>query len=95
MGTNGTDILTRATKRVSPNLMFGVMMNRVDIGNTTLLASAHERRIGGGLDVSYRFAQVYTIFAQAQVMYSTNRNFVARDNRFDGLVLVELTRSFR
>jgi len=95
MGTNGTDILTRATKRVSPNLMFGVMMNRVDIGNTTLLASAHERRIGGGLDVSYRFAQVYTIFAQAQVMYSTNRNFVARDNGFDGLVLVELTRSFR
>ena len=58
-------------------------------------ARPHERRLGGGLDVSYRFAQVYSIFAQAQVMYSNNRDFVAGDNGFDGLVLVELTRSFR
>jgi hypothetical protein len=96
IGTDGSDLRTRVTKRVGPDLMFGVMVNRSVIGDTTFNAGRpHERRIGGGLDVSYRFAQVYTIFAQAQVMYSNNRNFVAGDNGFDGLVLVELTRSFR
>jgi Capsule assembly protein Wzi len=97
IGTDGSDIRTRVTKRVGPDLMFGVTVNRSVIGDTALNGAArpHERRIGGGLDVSYRFAQVYTIFAQAQVMYSNNRDFVAGDNGFDGLVLVELTRSFR
>ena len=48
-----------------------------------------------GLDVTYRFARVYSLFAQAQVMHTSNRNFVSGDDGFDGLVLLELTRSFR
>jgi hypothetical protein len=76
--------------------MLAVTVNRTEIGDTTLGGSTtRERRLGAALDVSYRFAQVYTIFAQAQVMYSNNRNFVRGDDGFDGLVLVELTRSFR
>jgi len=96
MGTDGSDIFTRVTKRLGSDLMVGVSGNRAEIGNTTINAGTpRERRIGGGLDVTYRFAQVYAVFAQAQVMYTTNRNFVAGDDGFDGLVLVELTRSFR
>jgi hypothetical protein len=96
IGTDGYDFRTRASKRVSHDLMLGVTVNRSEIGETTLNTSApRERRIGAALDVSYRFARVYTVFAQAQVMYSHNRNFVPGNDGFDGLVLVELTRSFR
>jgi hypothetical protein len=96
MGTDGYDVFTRASRRFSPDVLVGISGNRVEIGNTTINAGTpRERRTGVGLDVSYRFAQVYTLFAQAQVMYATNRNFVSGNDGWDGLVLVELTRSFR
>lgn len=96
IGTDGYDVRTRVTKRAGPDLMFGFMVNRSEIGDTVLNSTApRERRLGAALDVSYRFAHAYSIFAQAQVMYSNNRNFAAGDDGFDGLVLVELTRSFR
>jgi capsule assembly protein Wzi len=96
IGTDGYDIRTRVTKRVSSDLMLGLTVNRSEIGDTVLNAGLpHERRIGAGLDVSYRFAQKYSIFAQAQVGYANNRGFVSGDDGFDGLVLIELTRSFR
>ena len=96
IGTDGFDIRTRITKRVSQDLMLGVTVNRSEIGDTLLNAGTpRERRIGAALDVSYRFAQKYTVFAQAQVMYANNRGFVSGDDGFDGLVLIELTRSFR
>jgi hypothetical protein len=96
MGTDGYDIFTRASRRFGADLMVGVSGNRAEIGNTTINAGTPlERRTGVALDVSYRFAKVYTLFGQAQVMYATNRNFVAGDDGWDGVVLVELTRSFR
>ena len=96
IGTDGWDLFSRATKRVSPDLMIGFSGNRAEIGNTFLNAGTpRERRWGAGLDVTYRFARVYSLFAQAQVMHTTNRNFVAGDDGVDGLLLLELTRSFR
>ena len=96
MGTDGTDLFTRATKRMSPELMVGVSGNRAEIGNTFLNAGTpRERRYAFGFDVSYRFAKVYTLFAQAQIMHTSNRNFVPGDDGVDGAVLLELTRSFR
>ena len=96
MGTDGYDVFTRASRRFGPDVLVGVSGNRVEIGNTTINAGTpRERRTGVALDVSYRFAQVYTLFAQAGVMYATNRNFVAGNDGWDGLVLVELTRAFR
>ena len=96
IGTDGLDWRTRVTKRVDADLMLGVTVNRSEIGDTFLNArTPRERRIGGALDVSYRFAQVYSIFAQAQVMYTSNRKYVSGDNGVDGVILFELTRSFR
>jgi hypothetical protein len=96
MGTDGFDLYTRVTKRFGQNLMIGLSTNRALIGNTTINApGTREKRIGAGLDVSYRFAQVYTLFAQGQLMYTNNRNFVQGDDGVDGVLLVELTRSFR
>ena len=95
MGTDGFDFRTRVTKRVD-DLMLGFTVNRSEIGDTLLNArTPREARYGAALDVSYKFAQVYSIFAQAQVMYSRNRNYSSGDNGFDGIVLFELTRSFR
>jgi hypothetical protein len=96
MGTDGFDVFTRVTKRLSPGLQLGVGMRRSEIGNTTTNAGTPlEKRFGGSLDVTYRFADVWTLFGQFDLFRSTNRNFVANDDGFDGLVLVELTRSFR
>ena len=89
MGTGGYDVRSRLTKRVGADLMLGVTTSRSEIGDTHVIpAGPNERRITGAIDVSYRFAQ-------AQVMYANNRRFVAGDDGWDGLVLIELTRSFR
>ena len=96
IGTDGTAFNSRITNRVSNDLMVGMGMTRLVIGNTANpVASSPERRWGGSIDVSYRFGGVYSLFAQYQLTRTTNRNFVAGDDGFDNLVLLELTRSFR
>jgi hypothetical protein len=54
-----------------------------------------EKRLGGGVDVSYRFLDRYTLFAQYLVTDVKNRNFQPGNDGIDHLVRVELTRSFR
>jgi len=54
-----------------------------------------ERRLGGGVDVSYHFWDRYSLFAQYLVSDVKNRHFQAGDDGFDHLVRLELTRSFR
>ena len=96
IGTSGFDLYSRVTKRLSSDYMIGVFVNRSDIGNTTNSAGTpNEKRTGIGLDVTYRFAKVYSLFTQAQVTKTTNHNFVAGNDGWDGLLLLELTRSFR
>ena len=97
MGTDGTDLFNRISKRFGTDLMVGVSVNRLEIGNTLIdaIGGPREKRFGAAVDVSYRFANAYVLFGQAQVMHTTHRNFVAGDSGLDGLVLVELTRSFR
>jgi hypothetical protein len=96
MGTDGFDFFTRVNRRFGENLMIGLSGNYLTIGNTTINAgTTREKRTGGGIDVSYRFANVYTLFAQAQVFYTNNRDFNPARDGLDGIVLVELTRSFR
>jgi len=96
MGTDGYDVFSRITKRVTPSLMVGAGLNRAEIGSTVNgVTLPRERRTGGGFDVSWQFGRVYTLFAQALVFYASNRNFVANDDGLDGVVLVELTCAFR
>jgi hypothetical protein len=98
IGTDGLDIFTRVTKRMSSDLQIGLGMRRSEIGNTMLNGLAvlpKETRFGGSLDVTYRFLPKWSLFTQLDLFRTTNRNFVAGDTGIDGLVLVELTRSFR
>ncbi len=96
IGTDGRDYFARITARLAPNFMLGVDFDRAIIGSTTFNCSCpQEKRLGGGIDVSYRFWDHYTIFAQYLVSDVQNRNFRAGHDGIDQLLRVELTRSFR
>ena len=96
IGTNGRDYFARVSARVTPNLMLGVDFDRAIIGSTTFnVTGPQEERLGGGIDVSYRFWDRYAIFAQYMVSDVKNRNFRAGDDGIDHLLRVEVTRSFR
>ena len=96
IGTDGRNLFARTTARVLPNLMFGFQVDRSVIGSTMNPSpGTQEKRIGGGLDVSYRFLDRYTLFGQYLVNSVKNRGFQSGADGFDHLVRVELTRSFR
>src|SRR5262249_49592790 len=96
IGTDGRDYFGRVSARITPNLMFGVDFDRAIIGSTANPpAGPQEERLGGGIDISYRFWERYSIFAQYMVSDVKNRNFRAGDDGIDQLVRVELTRTFR
>jgi len=96
IGTDGEDVYGRMTYYLTPDLMLGVDLDRAVLGNTLAgFAGPKERRVGGGLDLSYRFWKRYSIFAQYHVMDVKNRNFKPGDDGLDHLFRLELTRSFR
>ena len=96
IGTDGRDYFARVTARISSNVMLGVDFDRAIIGNTAFnFQGPQEKRLGGGIDVSYRFWDRYSIFAQYLISDVKNRNFRAGDDGIDQLVRLELTRSFR
>src|SRR5215472_11636741 len=96
IGTDGRDYFGRLSARVTPNLMLGVDFDRAIIGSTANPAAGpQEERLGGGIDISYRFWERYSIFAQYMVSDVKNRNFRAGDDGIDQLVRLQLTRSFR
>jgi hypothetical protein len=96
IGTDGRDLFARTTARVLPNLMLGFQVERAVIGSTVnSFQGPQEKRVGGGVDVSFRFWDRYSLFAQYLINYTKNRAFAAGDDGLDHLVRVELTRSFR
>ena len=96
IGTDGRDYFARVSARLTPNLMLGVDLDRAIIGSTTFnFSGPQEKRFGGGIDVSYRFWDRYSLFAQYLVSDVKNRRFVAGDDGLDHLVRLEVTRSFR
>jgi Capsule assembly protein Wzi len=96
IGTDGRDYFARVTARLAPDLMLGADFDYAIIGNTVQnFPGPKEKRLGGSIDVSYRFWDRYAIFAQYQISDVKNRNFRADDDGIDHLVRVELTRSFR
>jgi hypothetical protein len=95
-GTDGSDYYARVTQRFTPNLMAGVEIDRAVIGNTQLgFAGPTEHRIGGAVDLSWRFWDKYSLFAQYQLVHVANRDFRTGNDGYENLFRVELTRSFR
>jgi hypothetical protein len=95
MGTGGEEYFARVTNRLTPTLMLGLELNRARIGDTGSPPGADERRLGGALDLSYRFKDRYSLFARYELSRVDNRNFKSGDDGFDHLLRLELTRSFR
>ncbi len=76
--------------------MLGFEVDRAVIGSTTnATLLPQQRRLGGGVDVSYRFWERYAVFAQYLVSDVENRGFRTGDNGLDHVLRLELTRSFR
>ena len=96
IGTEGRDYFARVTDRLTPDLMLGLEVNRAVIGSTVAgFSGPKERRVGGGIDLSYRFWDKFSLFGAYQLINVANRNFRSGDDGLDHLVRVELTRSFR
>jgi hypothetical protein len=96
VGNDGRSVSGRVTARVMPDLMLGVQSRAAIIGSTVNgFAGPQEKRLGGGIDISWRFWDRYSLFAQYFVSAVKNRGFDAGDDGYDHLVRVELTRSFR
>jgi capsule assembly protein Wzi len=96
IGTDGRDYFGRVSARLTPNLMLGVDFDRAIIGSTAIdFSGPQEERLGGGIDLSFRFWDRYSLFAQYLVSSVKNRRFVAGDDGLDHLLRLELTRSFR
>jgi hypothetical protein len=96
VGTDGRDYFGRLTARFTPNLMVGLDFDRAVIGSTVKnFPGPQEKRFGGGIDLSYRFWEHYSLFAQYLMSEVKNRQFRAGDDGFDHLVRLELTRAFR
>src|SRR3989441_2714723 len=96
IGTDGRDYFGRLTARFTPNLMLGLDLDRAVIGSTVKnFPGPQEKRLGGGIDVSYRFWGRYSVFAQYLLSDVKNRQFRPGDDGFEHLVRLELTRSFR
>ncbi len=96
MGTSGQDYFARVTNRLRPNLMLGLEVNRAVIGSTAAnFPGPRERRVGGGIDLSYRFWEKFSLFGTYQLRDVKNRNFRPGDDGLDHLFRVEFTRSFR
>ena len=96
IGADGRDLFARVTARLTPNLMLGFLADRAVIGSTVNgFPGPQEKRLGGGIDVSWRFWDRYSLFAQYLVSDVKNRHFRDGDDGLDHLVRLELTRSFR
>ena len=96
IGTDGRDYFWRLTSRFTPNLMVGLDLDRAVIGSTVKnFPGPQQKRLGGGIDLSYRFWERYSVFAQYLMSDVKNRQFRPGDDGFEHLVRLELTRPFR
>lgn len=96
VGADGEEYFARLTQRFSRDVMVGAEIDRAIVGNTLRgFTGPRERRTGGAVDVSYRFWEKFSLFAQYQLMHVDNRDFRSGDNGFDHLVRLEVTRPFR
>ncbi len=96
VGTDGRDYYARLSAQVTSDLMLGFDIDRAIIGSTVeRFRGPQQKRLGGGIDVSYRFWKDYSLFAQYLASDVKNRQFRAGDDGFEHLLRLELTRSFR
>jgi hypothetical protein len=96
VGTSGLDVYGRLSNRFTETFEVGLAFTYATLGNTVANAGTpRERRVGGGVDLSYRIWEKTSLFLQTQVAQADNRNFKAGSDGVDFVVRLELTRTFR
>src|SRR5436309_569935 len=87
---------SRGSTPISASATSTVTSGRAVIGSTVEnFPGPQQKRLGGGIDLSYRFWERYSVFAQYLLSDVKNRQFRPGDNGFEHLVRLELTRTFR
>lgn len=96
IGTDGSEIFTRASRWINPNLLIGFQTSRAEIGPTAagLLGRPREKRDSFGFDLSYRVTDNSSIFLGYDFARIKDRGFVAGKTGNDNLFRIEFTRSF-
>jgi hypothetical protein len=92
---DGEEFFSRVTNRLWSSFMLGLELERRTAhGTPRPERKIEERVLGGAIDISYRFARDYSLFAQYRLRHVDNRNFDRSEDGIDHMFLLELTRSF-
>lgn len=96
IGTKGSEIFTRVSRWINPNLLVGFQTSRAEVGPTAagLLGLPREKRNALGFDLSYRITDRSSVFVGYDFARIKDRGFVAGKTGNDNLFRFEFTRSF-
>jgi hypothetical protein len=96
IGTRGKDFLVRIGRWFGPDVLVGLEFDRAEIGLVTAdgTSLAREKRFSAGIDVSYRFSKMLTLFGAYRFTSSDNLGSVPDLNVNNHLLRLEATFSF-
>jgi hypothetical protein len=96
IGTRGNDFFVRIAHWFGPDVLVGVEFDQAKIGLVTSGTSAlpKEKRYAAGLDVSYRFSKLLTLFGAYRFISSDNLDSVPDLDVNNHLLRLEATFSF-
>ena len=96
IGTKGSEVYTRVSRWINPDLLLAFQISQANIGPTRIdqLGVPREKRSSFGFDLSYRFSDHSSIFLAYNFARVKNRDFQAGRSGTDNLFRIEFTRSF-
>ncbi len=96
IGTKGSEIYTRVSRWINPDLLLAFQISQADIGPTRIdqLGVPREKHSSFGFDLSYRFSDRSSVFMGYDFARVKNRDFQAGRSGTDNFFRVEFTRSF-
>jgi len=96
VGTDGTEIYSRVSRWLRPDLLVGLQVSRAEVGSPLrdLLSAPREKRDSFGVDVSYRVSSDSSIFLGYDFTRVRDRGFIARSSVTENVLRLEFTREF-
>jgi Capsule assembly protein Wzi len=96
IGTRGNDFYVRIGRWFGPDVLVGLEFDRAEIGLVTAGGTSlpREKRFSAGIDVSYRFSKMLTLFGAYRFTSSDNLGSVPDLNVNNHLLRLEATFSF-
>ena len=96
IGTKGNGLFVRIGRWFGPDVLVGLEVDQSKIGLVTAGGTSlpREKRFSAGLDVSYRFSKMLTLFGAYRYISSDNLGSVPDLDVTNHLLRVEATFSF-